>query len=102
MQIPPVDNRPQPIKTKRNAKKVSTIQAYNAKEESAYYAARERRSLSDRRQRNEPVKLDRRRGERRLDHQNLSPELRQMLSHSGDDQAQAMTKRKGKFFDKSV
>lgn len=61
----------------------------------------ERRIVRERRQREEPVALDRRRQDRRNARQALRPEIRAMLENAGDRNS-AATQRGGVYIDEDV
>lgn len=61
----------------------------------------ERRSVNERRKRAVPVKVDRRKADRRNAHQRLRPEIRSMLENAGGNNP-ATLKRGGVFIDEDV
>lgn len=60
--------------------------------------AQERRLVRERRKRNVPVPVERRRADRRLRRQQTKPEVRAMLENSG----QSMGEREGRFINEKV
>lgn len=94
---PRIENRPiGHIKSKRSLgiAKPEPSKKIEAKQKASYQDRRQRR---ERRQISVPVKLERRRGDRRLAHLRVTPELKTMLEHSGTAQ-----KREGRFVNETV
>lgn len=96
--MPRIHSRPiERLKSSRSLS-VHRTERSRAVERDEQQPAQERRAVRERRKRNIPVPVERRRGDRRLAHLKTKPEVKALLENSGD----SVKNREGRFVNETV